>query len=65
MPDAVREHLVADAQSLLPLPFAEVVKAEPDPFVEAIFEYRLQPISTDSGRRYRGIRFPGARSSKR
>jgi hypothetical protein len=38
VPDAVREQLVADAQSLLPRPFAEVVKAEPDPFVQAIFD---------------------------
>jgi 2-polyprenyl-6-methoxyphenol hydroxylase-like FAD-dependent oxidoreductase len=38
VPDAVREQLIADAQSMLPPPFAEVVEAEPDPFVQAIFD---------------------------
>jgi 2-polyprenyl-6-methoxyphenol hydroxylase-like FAD-dependent oxidoreductase len=41
-PDAVaassRARLIADAQALLPPPFAEVIAAEPRPFVQAIFD---------------------------
>ena len=38
VPDAARQRLVSNAESLLPPPFAMVVEAEPDPFVQAVFD---------------------------
>jgi 2-polyprenyl-6-methoxyphenol hydroxylase-like FAD-dependent oxidoreductase len=36
--EATRARLIADAQALLPPPFARVIAAEPRPFVQAIFD---------------------------
>lgn len=41
VPPRVRDALVEDARALLPPPFAAVVEAEPDPFVQAIFDLEV------------------------
>ncbi len=38
VPEAVRNRLVEDAEALLPPPFVDVIKSEPNPFVQAIFD---------------------------
>lgn len=38
VPAEVRDRLVRDAHDMLPPPFAAVVEAEPEPFVQAIFD---------------------------
>jgi 2-polyprenyl-6-methoxyphenol hydroxylase-like FAD-dependent oxidoreductase len=40
VPDSTQQALVADAERLLPPPFAAAVKAERQPFIQAIFDYR-------------------------
>ncbi|USI72827.1 FAD binding domain-containing protein [Sphingomonas morindae] len=41
VPADVRDRLVRDAYALLPPPFAAVVEAEPEPFVQAIFDLEV------------------------
>lgn len=40
VPDSTQRALAADAERLLPPPFAAAVKAERQPFIQAIFDYR-------------------------
>jgi 2-polyprenyl-6-methoxyphenol hydroxylase-like FAD-dependent oxidoreductase len=45
VPDSARQALAADAERLLPPPFAAAVKAERQPFIQAIFDYRTPSMA--------------------